>query len=546
MAIAPGANQSARLNLASSIWPFYSEAAGRTVMLPEIDENFDRYNAANTVQDKGVPQVFYMHNTVPIANGFQSIGYDQQLTNIPGAVDFDIAHSLVNSDLSTFLFVPANGKNYIYDIANTSWVSTNPVAPNTLPTNTLVTIAFVKGTYYIYYANYGCFSYNNSTKTMTPVILTGITVGAIIGICSANGYMIAWSSNAIFWSSLTDPTNFIPSIQTGSGGGSVQDAKGSINFCLSISGGFLIYCSKNIVGASYTANTSFPYIITEIAGSGGVSSIDKVAYQSNFPYHVALTTAGIQQISLNTASPAMPELSDFITAQTFEDFDETAVAFTYTTLSDQLYTRFAYISDRYMVLSYGVVAGIFTHAIVYDFGLNRYGKLKITHTCCFDYIPPSSFGYQTYNQLKSTAINSLTNTTYNQLFVAINTTAEPKKNIGFLQKDGTIYTVNFSIDNTLGDGVFIIGKLQYARNNVIIHQRTDVETIDAASSFKLYLLGTFDGKDFAAAIPTTSIRGGKLIQTFAKRYTASNISLCAVGSYNLTSIVVNFTVGGFR
>ena len=78
-----------RLNLASAIFPFYTEAYGRSIMIPGGDENFDRYNAANTTPDKGVPQVFYMHNVLPIAGGFQSIGYEQQIPGLPGAIDFD-------------------------------------------------------------------------------------------------------------------------------------------------------------------------------------------------------------------------------------------------------------------------------------------------------------------------------------------------------------------------------------------------------------------------------------------------------------------------
>ncbi len=317
-----------RLNLASAIFPFFTAAAGRTIIIPGSDENFDRYNAANTTPDKGVPQVFYMHNSVPTNGGFQSVGYIQSLPGFPGgADDFDTCFPLFDTTPNTFLFVPANGKCYVYDGGEQQWIATAPSSLVDIPPNTLVTVAYVGGTSYIYFGGIGCYSYNSSTKTMDPVTLTGLSETDVVSICAANGYMIACTNTAVAWSSLTDPTDFTPSIVTGAGGGEVQDAKGPIQYCVSIPGGFTISCQKNIVGATYTANTSFPFIIKEVTGSGGVNSIDDSAYQGNLPYHVIMTTSGIQQVSLDSAIPTMPEVSEFLTSKIFEDFEETTQAF---------------------------------------------------------------------------------------------------------------------------------------------------------------------------------------------------------------------------
>jgi len=540
------ANQYVRLNLASAIFPFYTEAAGRTIMVPNQDENFDRYNAANTTPDKGVPQVFYMHNVVPISGGFQSIGYIEELSGLSGNTDFDTCFSLIDSDLSSYLFCPAAGKNYIYDGNNSGWVSTNPLASGTVPDNVLVTRAYVKGVTYIYYSGIGCYMYNGTTQQFVSVTLSGLTPSGIIGICEANGYMIAWSTSAVYWSSLTDPTNFIPSIVTGAGGGAIQDAKGAINFCTGISGGFLVYCSKNIVGASYTANTNYPYIIQEIPGSGGVATIDNVAYQGNLSYQLALTTAGLQQVSLTNAVPTMPELSDFIEAQLFEDFDETSLSFSYQFISSQLSVKLASIAEKFIVISYGMNPPNYTHAIIYDIALNRYGKLKLPHRSCFSYVDPVPHGLITYSDLAHTTIAQLAESTYKSLFSTLQTEQLAKQNLAFMQQDGTVQLVDFELSEQYADGVFIIGKLQFQRNQFFVHQRTDVETINSNSAFSLSLLGTFDGKDFQTAVPTVAIETNQLMRRYAKRYTASNVSLCIVGAFNLTSIVVNFTVGGYR
>jgi hypothetical protein len=515
------AHQNIRLNLASAIFPFYTEAGGRTIMMSSIDENFDRYNAANTTPDKGVPQVFYMHNCMPISGGFQSISYDQVIPAYSTPVtDFDTCFSLVSFHLNPYLFVPAAGKNYIFDGNTNAWHPTNPFTPGTVPPNCLVTTAFIKGITYIYYSGIGCYQYNDATVTFFPVTLTGLVATDILGICEANGYMIAFSATAIAWSSISDPTNFVPNIQTGAGGGAVQEAKGKINFCVHLAGGFLIYCERNIVGASYTANTAFPYIIVEVKGSGGVDSIDKVAYQGNLPYMVAMTTAGLQQVSLDSAIPTMPEVSDFLTAKVFEDFDETTASFSMQYPTAALSIKLSTVSNKYIVLSYGLAAPDFTHAIIFDIDLNRYGKVKINHRSVFVFIDP---GPGVFGSVRA------------------------KENLAFLQKDGKIQLANFNISTANSDGVFIIGKFQFTRQSVIIHQRTDVESIHPGrNDFELVLLPTFNGKDFAPAVNTTRIRSGDLVATFARRFTASNISLCCLGAFNLTSLIMNFTVGGSR
>jgi hypothetical protein len=483
---------------------------------------------------------------VPIANGFQSIGYISALSGLTGQTDFDTCYPCVDTDSSTFLFAPAAGKNYIYDGDVGSWASVSPLANGAVPAGVTVTTAYVQGTTYIYYANYGCFKYDDTGLALDAVTLTGLTESLVLGICEANGYMIAWTTTGVFWSSLSDPTNFTPSIQTGAGGGNVQDAKGPINFCLSISGGFIIYCEKNAVGASYTANTAFPYIILEITGSGGVESTDYIGFQGNLSYHVAMTTAGIQQISLNSAIPTMPEVSDFLTAQVFEDFDETTLSFTTTYIGSQLAIKFAIVADRFVVISYGAQAPDFTHAIVYDIALNRYGKLKINHRCAFTYSSPAPHGLVTYTELLTTPISSLGSTTYADFFTDMQIANMPKQNFAILQEDGTVQLVDFEVSEVNADGVFIIGKYQFKRGNIMVHQYTDVETVLAASTFNTYLLPTFDGKDFAAAVDTTTIKSDALVRRFAKRYSAFNISLCLVGAFNITSIVSNFTLGGFR
>ena len=106
--------------------------------------------------------------------------------------------------------------------------------------------------------------------------------------------------------------------------------------------------------------------------------------------------------------------------------------------------------------------------------------------------------------------------------------------------------MDFAISEANASGVFIIGKFQLSRAAVIVHQTTDVETITKDNNFALHLLGTFNGKDFGPAIPTMQTLREDSVVVCAKRYTAKNISLCLVGAYNLTSMVLLFTIGVSR
>lgn len=543
------ANIYARLNLASSIFPFYTEAAGRTIMIPEQDSNWDRYNAASTVQDKGVPQVFYMHNVMPIAGGFQSIGYEQKIAGLPGHTDFDYAYPFRNSNLSRFIFVPAQGANYIYDMEVGAWASVNPIPSTSVPHQILVTTASVNGQTYLYYYQAGCFQYNDTTKLLAPVTLTGLDTTQVLGITAVNGYMVAWTATTIAWSSLTDPTNFTPSVQTGAGGGNVQDAKGAITICLPISGGFIIYCEQNAVGASYTGNTSFPFIILGIPNAGGCYNQQQIASQTNLGAHIAYTTAGIQSIGLNSANNIMPEVTDFLAANLYEDFDETTLAITQAYLSVPVACQFTSIGARYIVVSYGLPGMPFEYAIVFDAVLNRYGKLKIPHVSCFEWNNPADYGATTYGELLNDGIvygGISPLTIYEDWFQLAQTIEIPKQNMAFLGQDGTIQVVVFGLSEVGADGIFILGKLQLRRSQVIVHQRTDIESVPYYANFSLSLLPTYDGKDFTAAIPAVPRYSTALVRSFAKRVTGQNISLLFQGAFNLTSVVVNFTLGGWR
>lgn len=550
------AHQWFRSNLTTTIFPFATPMSGRSIILKQYDQNYDQVlgSPADTDKDKGYAQAFYMHNVMPTTQGFMSISYDTFLQPMAGApTDFDNAFSIQNIDLGRFIFVPAVGKNYIYDADVGAWASISPIS--NLPSTVLVTTAFVNAQSYIFYAGNGCYTYDDVGKVLTPVTLAGLTIANILGITNANGYMIAWTSEAVAWSSLTDPTNFVPSLATGAGGGGVVDAKGAIICCLQIAGGFLVYCEKNVVAARYTGNARFPYNFKELAGSGGIQTPQQVSWQGNLASHYSYTTYGMQKLDTVACENVVPEVTDFLSMLLYEDFDETSQTLTETYLSNPLNIKVAAVSGRFLVISYGLPGAIdFTYALVFDLVLKRWGKLKITHRSCFQWNAPNLYGMLTYGQLTMTYGQLGLQTTYGDLATVVNNPEIVRKTLCFLQGDGTVLAVDFNYDNEAAGGVLMIGKFQFQRNKFLTHQETDIENvlpvgedITKTGNMTASLLLTLDGKTLQFPPRALNLnRSSPASRRYGGRFTGQNYTLLLQGAFNLTSFLTNFTLGGDR
>lgn len=538
------AHQWMRCNLASAIFPFATELWGRSIIVPQYDQNFDRLvnPAADKDKDKGVPQAYYMHNCMPTSQGYQAIGYNSLAASVvPAVTIFDQAFPFQTPTLDRFLFSPAGGKNYVYSYSDWGWRSVSPIAVGTLAEDVVLTTAFIQAQTYFYYSNYGCLVYDHATPAMTPTVLTGLVAADIKGITAANGYMIAWGDVDVSWSSLVDPIDFTPSLVTGAGGGSVGEASGRIIACLAITGGFLIYCEKNVVAAKYSGNIRFPFILQALPNSGGITTPADVSWQSNLADHYAWTTFGLQQLSLTSCKLVFPELTDFLAARIFEDFNEDTLVFTTSFLSASLNVQVTAIAGRYVVCSYGVSSPDFTHALIYDTSLGRWGKFKIDHRDCFEWNFPFPNNL-TYDDLSVVTYERLDPFTYSDLLqnFAIN------KSIAFLQKDGTVKTVVLDLAQTTANGVLMVGKFQFQRNKYIVHQSTDVENVIEGNSFDMYIVPSLDGKTLLPPVACYLQYDNSLSKRYLKRLTGLNFSGLFIGAFNLTSLLINFTLGGDR
>lgn len=506
-----------RANLSAKSFPLISDEFGRSVIIPQYDQNVNRYVTAaeDLDQDVGIPQIYYMHNVMPTAEGVHSIGYNTITNPYSGGVTATTQFKkrfLVRDTLGNkAYFAPTiSGTNYILTLTDGFWKTTT-----TILASTLVTVTTINNQSYIYFQGIGCYTYNFASNTLLPVTLVGLDITKIIGITSSNGYLIAWSNTAIFWSSTVSVTDFAPSLITGAGGGNVQDSKGFIVICLPHTFGIIIYTTNNMVAAAYSGNSRFPFNLREITGSGGVSSYDTVTTDANSGNHFVYTTSGLQIVSIKQVETILPEITDFLSGYHFEDWDEITSKLSQQIVFNPMKKALTIVADRYLVISYGVDE--LTHAVVYDLVQKRFGKLKITHTECFEY----SF-------LTPTVIEI------------------PKKSLAFLQKDGTVKVVDFSYDSQISVGVLLLGKYQLVRSRFTTLYSVDIESARTDTAFSLQNLLSIDGKNTTLVQPTGILINKNNVKQYGFKHSGMNHTIVITGGFNLNTIILTVGQGGKR
>ena len=373
-----------------------------------------------------------------------------------------------------------------------------------------VTVGKVNGVSYIFYANIGCFTYNEGTNSLDNVVLTGLTIGDIIGITGSSGYLIAYTTTALAWSSTITPTDFVPSSVTGAGGGNVSGIEGDIIFVLANPLGVLIYTETNAVAGTFTGNFQYPFKFREIDDSKGGISLDFAAYEANSAKQFVYSKAGLQSVDSRLAVNILPMVTDFLAGKVFEDYDELTDSFSQTQLSTTMLKKIKFIASRYLVISYGITE--FTHALVYDLTLQRLGKIKLTHTDCFEY-------------------------TGTQLEVS-------KESLAFLFNTGEVHLVDFS-DKSNSSGVLMLGKLQYSLGRRIVLHEGTLEHVKSTASFSCSIKLTSDGKTL------TSVEGYLADSADGVRkynYTTEGLQqiLHLAGKFELNTAFIRYSVGGRR
>ena len=108
-----------RANISAKSFPFIAENFGRSIIVNQYDQNFNRQITAQEDSDKdaGIPQLYYCHNVMPHAEGIQSVGFQATLPAgppiLPANAFNDIYFIQDDAGNKAYLAVTLDGEFYV-------------------------------------------------------------------------------------------------------------------------------------------------------------------------------------------------------------------------------------------------------------------------------------------------------------------------------------------------------------------------------------------------------------------------------------------------
>ena len=151
-----------------------------------------------------------------------------------------------------------------------------------------------------------------TVATRTPTFLN---MAGQQGIFSAGMRLGFWdSSNSIAWSSIDDPMEFTPSIQTLAGSALFSLVKGKILRCLAHAEGFVIYSTGSVVLVSAKPEATFQWESTSLLNTGGINYPKQCVASYPDNVHFAFTKLGIIKIEDQNLEFIVPQFYDELKA----------------------------------------------------------------------------------------------------------------------------------------------------------------------------------------------------------------------------------------
>ena len=541
-----------RCNVRGSDFPLISTQFGRTVLAKSSEDytNSTSKTYADSFRDRYSENAGYLyyHNVLPTIVGLRSVSYVEKFTDL----GLSVGEKVINVDIlrtcaeDRLLLASTTEGNYLS--SGTGWLNVSGASANSQ-----ITMAHLHKRTVVCRSEAAVESYDEDFGILAPLALNGLDPSKVIGVAEYANYLIAHTGDTIYWSSLVDILDFMPSLVTGAGSMIPNDLRGKIVFCSSINSGILIFTTANVVYGKYTGDANFPFAFRELTDSGGITSINHVTKAGNDGIIYYWSTRGCQTIDTSTlvCDNVLPELQDFLAGGLFEDHVSDVAKFSATNVgtvwasqtqiwqadatpvaglvqmavSAGFKVGFRYIANRYFVVSYGVknpedLASAYTHALVYDNQLLRWGKGKFTHVDCID--------------MSDTTVSTDKTVSY-----------EPNHNIGFMAVDGSISTINSEHNNLSSDSVVYFGKLQHNRNKMTTLMSVEVEN-SLQSTTNLEVLTSLDGKNTQPAMQPVKQIDSPNLQKWLMRTTGINHTLRMSGSFDIVSLTGMAVTTGAR
>jgi hypothetical protein len=555
------ATQKFKAALNNSKFPFLYRNASRGVLQPGLDPASrlpGNFPGTYDSSDYNTIQMLYCENVLPTVDGLASVSFTETIPAtfgnvlIPGGGGMDRFYVMRTDDETAYVFGLATQTGYTWDPVKGNWTS-NFFAFTDI-TQKSVSTSYVAGRSFLLienlaYLEFGPGGWGSPGLSLPP----GYTFSDLVAGCGASNYNVLATATEILWSTLSDVLEF-NDIDQGSGRQTPIDLKGKIRALIPISGGFIIYTTKNAVAAFFTNNAASPFLFKEVIGSAGVVSDQEVTGDANMNYHYTYGQAGLQKVSLQKAESVLPGCADFLSGSAYDQWNNTTHLVEQVN-SGQTKVRLYLALSRYLCISYGYTNPSFKFALIYDLLLERWGKIKLDHvdigtlpwlddagTLRPILIEELGLGIQYYPdaiQDLSYGIPDPDNPTANVNW---------RDTLGFLQVEGTVQAVNVETAgeaNEVGTGVVVMGHVQVTRSRTVTLQDLQLDGMHAGH---VYILTSDPGHGYSRddAIEATLQTDLTNFKTYRKRVTTENFDIAVRGSFMLTNAVVETTVHGSR
>lgn len=558
-----------RLPLQNARFPLVSTQAARAVCVPQLDgvgRTPQSFAGAPDTLDYNSAQIIYGENFMPASTGIKSVGY-RTLVPATEATDFDSVFSLRDADENFVLFSPAGGQNYVLDTATNTWTGETveeiwalTLASGYLPAASKITYAYVDGKTLVCYSrlksttdvDMSIMLWDSAAQTLTPsstvIANMPFPAGEIDGISSSSGYLLVWSGLEVAWAPFNgaafDFTSYANGTFTGAGSQIPEDVQGNITAIVGISGGFIIFTTRNAIASSYNSQAiQAPWVFREIPGAGGAATYEQLTVESSLGVVYAYTTAGMQLLTLNSSKLIFPDVSDFITNRQLERYDSTLHELIPGAASIDLFVKVTAVGNRYIVISYGIYPGTYSFALVWDLALERWGKLRITHRDCFYYMQSPTAEGLTYSMLSEIGYAATSPDSYSDMSATQDIPSAAPHALAFLLANGSVTIADWSITprDAVDEAIVIIGRIQLSRSSNVQFNWVEVEGLREG---ELELAPSYDGRTLSRTeILTTIEQSGDYLRA-GGIFDCKNFNIHVEGTFSLSTIIIEGTPSG--
>ena len=436
-----------------------------------------------------------------------------------------------------FVCLPGAGLFYVGTVKN----PTDTVSPFTLEFNAVKQYCF------------GAAAVNAIVLEQQFIANFSVDPTTVTCIASSNGYLLAAYDNVIAWAlasgNIFDFAPVANAVATGADSRIPEELIGTITALIPISGGFIIFSEQNAVAAIYSStNFTNPWTFREISGCGGIQAAKNVAKADSQGAVYAMTSVGLQRITLTGATDLNPACSDYLSGRKIELFDPASGNYELYSLQSDLTVGCNLVGSRYLCVSVGVEAqGEYSLALVYDLQLRRWGKLRQLHRAVCELhgvdtsedMLVSDFGEATIESLPEDPISSFVTDVSDQY-------TESRQQLGILLPTGEVLQAAFAPGASSADaaGLITLGQLQLSRSKETVLHNVEIE---GARTTTCAVRPSYNGRTLETKLAADTwmlTESTDDYQKWSGFSVAKSFTLEIGGSFDLSTVIAKLDVEG--